>query len=52
MNTLLVTGGAGFIGSNLVRCMLGKYRGYGVIRYDELRAAWKLNLRATCLAGE
>lgn len=44
--TLLVTGGAGFIGSNFVRHMLGKYDHYRIINFDALSYAGNLeNLR-------
>ena len=36
---LLVTGGAGFIGSNFVRYILGTYRDYKVINLDLLTYA-------------
>jgi dTDP-glucose 4,6-dehydratase len=39
---LLVTGGAGFIGSNFVRYMLGKYPNYKVVNYDLLTYAGNL----------
>lgn len=39
---LLVTGGAGFIGSNFVRYMLEKYSNYKVINYDLLTYAGNL----------
>lgn len=32
MKTILVTGGAGFIGSNFVKLMLEKYPEYKIIR--------------------
>ena len=31
MQSILVTGGAGFIGSNFVRYMLNKYKDYNII---------------------
>lgn len=37
--TLLVAGGAGFIGSNFVRLMHGKYKNYTVVNYDKLTYA-------------
>jgi dTDP-glucose 4,6-dehydratase len=40
---LLVTGGAGFIGSNFIRHMLGKYPDYKVVNYDKLTYAGNLN---------
>jgi dTDP-glucose 4,6-dehydratase len=43
---LLVTGGAGFIGSNFIRYILKKYPQYEVINYDKLTYAGNLdNLR-------
>ena len=43
MKNLLITGGAGFIGSNFVRYMLDKYPGYHVIVYDKLTYAGNLD---------
>jgi len=39
MKTILVTGGAGFIGSNFVRYMLQKYKDYHIIVLDALTYA-------------
>ncbi|MGO2083598.1 dTDP-glucose 4,6-dehydratase [Vagococcus sp.] len=39
MNTLFISGGAGFIGSNFVRYMLKKYPEYIIINYDLLTYA-------------
>jgi dTDP-glucose 4,6-dehydratase len=39
MQTLIVTGAAGFIGSNFVRFMLGKYPDYRIIALDALTYA-------------
>ena len=39
MKNILVTGGAGFIGSNFVRYMLNKYSNYNIINYDKLTYA-------------
>ncbi len=36
MEKILVTGGAGFIGSNFVRYMLDKYRNYEIVNLDAL----------------
>lgn len=40
---LLVTGGAGFIGSNFIRYMLGKYPEYQIINLDKLTYAGNLD---------
>ncbi len=46
MKNLLVTGGAGFIGSNFVHYILGKYPDYRIVVYDKLTYAGNLdNLR-------
>ncbi|OGZ35512.1 MAG: dTDP-glucose 4,6-dehydratase [Candidatus Portnoybacteria bacterium RIFCSPHIGHO2_01_FULL_40_12b] len=43
---LLITGGAGFIGSNFIRHILNKYPGYKIINLDKLTYAGNLsNLR-------
>ena len=43
---ILVTGGAGFIGSNFIRLILGKYPDYEIINLDKLTYAGNLdNLR-------
>ena len=39
MKTVLVTGGCGFIGSNFVRYMLGKYPDYRLVNLDKLTYA-------------
>src|SRR3990167_7358502 len=39
---LLVTGGAGFIGSNFIQYMLGKYPKYYIVNYDKLTYAGNL----------
>lgn len=39
---LLVTGGAGFIGSNFIRYMLGKYPDYSIVNLDKLTYAGNL----------
>jgi len=43
VQNLMVTGGAGFIGSNFVRLMLEKYPGYSVVVYDKLTYAGNLD---------
>ena len=43
MHNLMVTGGAGFIGSNFVRYMLEKYLDYRIVVYDKLTYAGNLN---------
>ena len=46
MRNLLITGGAGFIGSNFVRYILKQYPGYRAVVYDKLTYAGNLdNLR-------
>lgn len=42
MRNLLVTGGAGFIGSNFVQYMLEKYVDYRIVVYDKLTYAGRL----------
>jgi dTDP-glucose 4,6-dehydratase len=42
MQKLLITGGAGFIGCNFVRYLLEKYPDYGVVVYDKLTYAGRL----------
>ena len=43
---ILITGGAGFIGSHVVRLFVNKYPGYTIINYDNLTYAGNLeNLR-------
>ncbi len=43
MQNIMVTGGAGFIGSNFVRYMLGKYPDYHILVYDKLTYAGNLD---------
>ncbi|NLE45475.1 MAG: dTDP-glucose 4,6-dehydratase [Chloroflexi bacterium] len=43
MRTLLITGGAGFIGSNFVRLILERHPDYHVIVYDKLTYAGNLD---------
>ena len=50
MQTFIVTGGAGFIGSNFVRYLLGKYPDYRVIVLDALTYAGNLDNLADALA--
>jgi len=46
LRTLLVTGGAGFIGSNFIHYMMDNYPGYRMINLDKLTYAGNLeNLR-------
>ena len=40
--TILITGGAGFIGSHLVRLMVNKYPNYNVVNLDKLTYAGNL----------
>ncbi|MBU1043058.1 MAG: dTDP-glucose 4,6-dehydratase [Candidatus Omnitrophica bacterium] len=43
MKTILVTGGAGFIGSNFIYFMLNKYMDYKIINFDALTYAGNIN---------
>ena len=43
MRNIMITGGAGFIGSNFVRYMLDKYPDYRVVVLDKLTYAGNLN---------
>ncbi len=43
MRTLLITGGAGFIGANFVHYMLNKYPEYTLVVYDKLTYAGNIN---------
>ena len=40
--TILITGGAGFIGSHLVRLMVNKYPAYHIVNLDKLTYAGNL----------
>lgn len=51
MKNLLVTGGAGFIGSNFVHHMLAKYPDYRIVVYDKLTYAGNLSNLATAKAN-
>ena len=42
MKTILITGGAGFIGSHLVRLMVNKYPEYHIVNLDKLTYAGNL----------
>lgn len=43
MRNLLVTGGAGFIGSNFIRFMLGKHDDVRIVNLDKLTYAGNLD---------
>ena len=43
MKNFLITGGAGFIGSNFVHYLLGKYADYKIIVFDKLTYAGRLD---------
>jgi dTDP-glucose 4,6-dehydratase len=46
---LLITGGAGFIGSNFVRHVVKRYPDYGIVNLDKLTYAGNLeNLKEVC----
>ncbi len=46
MHTILITGGAGFIGSHVIRLMVNKYPDYRIVNLDKLTYAGNLeNLR-------
>src|SRR3989338_4242625 len=46
MKKLLITGGAGFIGSNFIRYILNKYKDYRIVNLDNLTYSGNLdNLR-------
>ncbi len=42
MKNILITGGAGFIGSHLVRLMVNKYPEYNIVNFDKLTYAGNL----------
>jgi len=49
LTNLLVTGGAGFIGSNFIRYILNKYEDYTAVNLDKLTYAGNLdNLKGVC----
>ena len=43
MTTILITGGAGFIGSHLTRLFVTKYPNYKIVNLDALTYAGNLN---------
>ena len=43
MKKILITGGAGFIGSNFIRYILNNYSDYKIINFDKLAYAGNLN---------
>jgi dTDP-glucose 4,6-dehydratase len=46
MKSILITGGAGFIGSHVVRLFVNKYKDYNIVNLDKLTYAGNLaNLR-------
>ena len=42
MKTILITGGAGFIGSHVVRLFVNKYQSYRIVNLDKLTYAGNL----------
>ncbi len=48
METMLVTGGAGFIGSNFIRYMLNKYPDIKIVNFDALTYAGNLENLTDC----
>jgi dTDP-glucose 4,6-dehydratase len=42
MKNILITGGAGFIGSHVVRLFVNKYHNYNIINLDKLTYAGNL----------
>ena len=52
MKTLLVTGGAGFIGSNFIRMVLDEHPEYQVVNYDKLTYAGNVKNLADCEQNE
>ena len=50
--TVIVTGGAGFIGSNFIFYMLGKYPGYRIVCLDKLTYAGNLSTLAPVMGDE
>ena len=43
MKNILITGGAGFIGSHVVRLFVNKYPGYRIVNLDKLTYAGNLH---------
>ena len=43
MRNILITGGAGFIGSHLVKFFVKKYKNYNIINVDKLTYASNIN---------
>src|SRR5690554_7465658 len=46
MKTILITGGAGFIGSHVVRRMVNRYPNYNFVNFDKLTYAGNLETLA------
>ncbi len=52
MKTILITGGAGFIGSNFIHFFLEKYKKYNIINLDSLTYAASVNNLSGCDKSE
>ena len=52
MKKILITGGAGFIGSNLIIYLINKYKDYEIINIDSLTYASNLNYLSQISSSE
>ena len=51
MKNILITGGAGFIGSHLVRLLVNKYSKYHIVNMDLLTYAGNLDIMTSAAMG-